>query len=864
MNTKPRAFRIASALAFTLACSVVMGQEPAPPVSEPTETPATETELAQDATQKDTLFPAWSLVSTGRIDPRIRSNAGLRQPLSYYPIKGGPLLYRNFSPVLPDYSGKEPSSPWSVRMSTMILGMDDEHVSAKFQEYRDVRNGMTAGLEGHYRSGDTFLHVLGRQIGRKDQDMALDGGVAGWTQWSLLYSETPHNFAFDAKSLWAGIGTDNLTLADGMQTDLQNTATNAELAVKLGRYIAGGAQTIDESLRRQSVGAEVALISTYPLTAKASFSNESRDGVRPWSASFGFGNFVEVPWVVKYDTHEFRASTEYAKPESRYLASASYRYSDFVNHIDSFTFDNPFRIVDAPGGLNCTFACGPSTGRMGLYPSNQYHELGGTFVVKNLPFKSTFNAYVSGGFLRQDEELLPFSTNSAAPPMRSPTNPSFNATDPAGLPRDTARTAMDTQTILLRWNAKPSKKLAWNAEYRLYRVDNDEEPFVMNQFIREDEDIRNPETVGGIYSTVLADYAKQTLSLQGHYSLSPDMKLGGAYTHEQMNRNFREVERMTDDKIKAEFDWRVFGRVELKSWIEHTRRTTSEYEFDQYNIVQGNPAAYPMVPWLIKYDESPYDRNEAQFMATTAVTDSIMVSAHAQMTATNYSVPELGPMSMVAANVTVQTSNQTAFGVRWDRRNSYGLDITWAPSEYFSVYGDLGFEAATFEMMDRQWTVNGISDPYRRQPVLESKSNWIARVRDNYYTGGLGIEASFIPDRLTLSFQYAFGKSDGQQVYSSPVGTAAVDDVNAFAPVPFRDVDDTLQHSLNPELSYHLNDHISLSAGYQWEEWDVNDYNYQGFTYSPLYTNGVAMLMGGLLPSAYSANIIYLRLKMGL
>jgi hypothetical protein len=269
-----------------------------------------------------------------------------------------------------------------------------------------------------------------------------------------------------------------------------------------------------------------------------------------------------------------------------------------------------------------------------------------------------------------------------------------------------------------------------------------------------------------------------------------------------------------------------------------------------------------MFPWIEKFDEAPYGRNEAQVMATYALNDSSTFSGHVQLVRTNYDVTPLGQLSMLTEKVTQQTSDNVQFGVRSDRNYSMALDYTWAPSDRWSIFAEGGYEQRGYESMSRQWTVNGISDPYLKQPTLQSNSNWIARVRDNYYTAGLGIDASIIPDKLKFSLQYVFGKSDGRQAYSSPVGTTA-DDTNPFQPVPFDDVDDTITNSFNPELSYLYSDRISVAAGYQWEQWHVNDYNYKGFTYAPLYTTGVAMLMGGLLPQPYNQNIAYVRVKIG-
>ena len=108
-----------------------------------------------------------------------------------------------------------------------------------------------------------------------------------------------------------------MTIADGIQRDLQNSTSISDATAKLNGYVSQSAQAVDEALRRQKVGGEVTLVATYPFVAKASYSNESRDGVRPWSGSFGFGEYVEVPWPVKYDTRELRVSGEWARPEGR-------------------------------------------------------------------------------------------------------------------------------------------------------------------------------------------------------------------------------------------------------------------------------------------------------------------------------------------------------------------------------------------------------------------------------------------------------------------------------------------------------------------------------------------------------------------
>jgi hypothetical protein len=540
-----------------------------------------------------------------------------------------------------------------------------------------------------------------------------------------------------------------------------------------------------------------------------------------------------------------------------------YRLSDFVNHIDSFVWDNPFRITDAPNPGLGNALIGPATGRMSLYPSNQYHEGTGSVVVKKLPLKSTFNALASFGHFRQNEQLIPFSTNTApVTTLSSPTNPSFAATDLSGLPRQTAETAMDSTTIHARWTGELSKTLRFVGQYRLYKLVNNEAPFRFNMFVREDQDRRLPETPGGTYLTVPADFARSTATGELSYDVARDSRLTFVYTFDHLDRDQREIEWSADHKLKASFDTRTWGWLELKAWYEHTNRTTSPYAFDQYNVYQGNERAHPMLPWLEKFDEAPYRRHEGQFMATAYIGDALSVSAHTQLTGINYGVTPLDPRSMLQQGVTAQVDPENQFGVQWERRYAAGLDVTYSLNQRLNLFADAGFDRWEYQQAARQWSVNGISDPYVREPVPASNSNWVATPRDNYWNSGLGADVWLVPEQAKVSLHYTFAKSDGRHLYSSALGTAA-NDVNAFVPTPLYDVDDIKWHTFNPELEWKFTHALSLSAGYFLEKWHIDDYNYKGFTYAPVYNNGVALLMGGLLPPGYDANVAYVRVRAG-
>ena len=814
--------------------------------SEAPSTPSTQEQAAGDAGKQDTtiaeaagavapttLTPPWWMASTRSIDLRLRPNAGIR----LWP------LFTDVVPVAPDETGDGAAMPWSIKTSLDTLFVDSERESAKFQEYRDVRDGTAAGVEAHFRDGNRLLNLVGRHLGLSDQDLAIDGGQVGKYLLSFGFNETPHQYSFDARSLYAGIGTAQLTIADRIQTDLQNSATTQEAADKISGYVAGSAQTVDIGMQRKRMGVDFTLMSFYPFTIKAAASNESRDGVRPLNGAFGLGNFEELAWPLADDTRDLRVTLEYAKPESRLYASGTYRMSSFDNHNSALRFDNPYRITDtSTGSVGATFANGPTTGQIALPPSNDYHEAALTSVLSRLPRQTSLSFLFSLGRLRQNEALLPFSTNTAAL-IPGPGNQTYNATDPAALPRATAEAAMNTATAQVRLTSQPISRLHLVGQYRFFSLTNHETPFTMPAFVRADADVRRPATPNGTYAPVLADYNRHTANAEGSLDLLGDTRFTVGYTLERTNRDFREVASMTDHRMKASLNTRA-SWLDLKASYERSVRNTSEYIFNQYNVVQGNPLESPVLPFLRKFDEANRHRDEVQLIATSQVTDALILSGMALYGHDDFS--------------------KSPFGLLDDNHRVYSMDASYSPVERLSVYSSYSFEQYSSRQKARQWSPTGVSNPYTRETGFDSNSNWEARPRDDVHTASVGLEAELIP-RLRLNVAYSYSKSDGLINYSSPLGVAA-NDVNAFEPAPFTDVDDIAFHSVNSELEYRIGERLALTAGYQLEKYAVNDVNYRGFTYTPRNLTGginAGLLMGSYLFQPYDVNVFFMRVKFG-
>jgi hypothetical protein len=802
--------------------------------------PAKPQHVAEDANQPGSNFPPWALYSTYNVDPRVKPNGGLRLPA----------LFPNFSPVVPDFDRTlVDTRNWSIKLSIADFVVYTDPNSAKFNEYRDVRDGAVAGVEAHFRDGVKYLNVIGRNLGRKDEDLNIEGGVAGKVVFTFFDSQVPHNYMFGARSLYTGVGTGNLKISDSIRTDVQNSTSIGDAATKLLAYDNQQGQSVDLAHEREKVGGDITIAATYPWLIKLGAQDESRDGERPWSASFGFADFVEIPWAVHYDQYDIHVSAEWNKPQSRVYFMAGFKANLFDDHVQTQNFSNPFRITDS-ANLVGSYNGGPAMGRMALYPSNQDYEPSAMVVIKDLPWQSTLSGTISAGLMYSNQTLQSFSTNTSDTVFNT-AGTAFNATDPAALPRATTQGSINTENMQWRWKAKPSDHLHLNTEYRVYRSDVTTPRFIIADFVREDQDVRTPQSLGDTFSTLPIGYTRQTATISADYEFGHDNKIGLTYTFENWDRRYREVKYMDDNKVKVSYDTKAKKWLDLKSFYEHTERTASAYHFNQWHVAQGDGDEYTALPFLHKIDEAPYSKDDVQIMATFMLGDSMSVSTHGLFGRTDY-------------------TNQT-FGLLNNAHQAYGVDYSFDASDRVSFFADYSFEKFHNRINDRTFTPGDPCDPYTNAPTYASTCNWWGVPEDTYNTTGVGVDSYFVPKKFHNTLSFTFSKTHGTQVYGRDPGLGGGGPDNNFTPTNFENVDSVTNYSINNELEYKFTRTIALDAGYQYELWHDNDYNYNGFNYVNQFAAfnflplpGSNLLMGGLLPPYYHANIAYFRLKIGL
>jgi MtrB/PioB family decaheme-associated outer membrane protein len=759
---------------------------------------------------------------------RLRPEAGLRPP----PIEPA------FSPLTPDFVGRERHTGplFAASASLSLLSVNGERDSAKGQEFRDLTDGGVLGVDAWYRGDAAWMRLTGRHLGLDDADLDLELRGFGLATARLLYSEIPHNYAFAVPSLYSGAGTGLLRIDDDIQATLQDSTSLVDAAERLEGLLADRASPVDLRHVRERFGLELDVHAFDPLAIEVDVRDESRQGTRPWSASFGLASVVEIPWPVRYDSEDRRVTLEWARSST--LVRASYRDARFENDVSDVVFDNPWRITDSTGSIFQGIAVGPVAGLVDLYPDNRQQEQTLTAVRRNLPGESTLAATVSWGLLEQDDPLVPYTTNTAIA-SRAP----FDPADPANRPATSAAAELETRLVHLRFTARPVDFFEIEAQVRDYELDNETRRISTPGMVLEDTLWSPfPGSPDGAFTNLPIAYGTTSLELELGFDVAKRTQLTLSFENEEWDREFREVEETDEDRFEVALDTKPAAWVDLRGSYLHWERRAVDYDFDQFYTNQGIEFL-PVLPFLLKFDQASRDRDRLQLMASFFPTPSLVVGAHLIHGSDDY--PE------------------SVFGVQSDEHDVAAADLSYVFGERATLFASYTFERYELGMQGREWTAGGPGDPYRVEPELESASNWTASTRDDLDTVTLGLDLRLVPDRVGFDIAYSYSKSDGEIDYESPLGEL---DANPFEPADFADVDDVRFYSFNPKLEITLGEWASIVLGYLRERYELSDFAVEGLRLVPTTPSGEyngALLMGSF-PFDFDIEAVYVELELDL
>jgi hypothetical protein len=430
--------------------------------------------------------------------------------------------------------------------------------------------------------------------------------------------------------------------------------------------------------------------------------------------------------------------------------------------------------------------------------------------------------------------------------------------DLSKLPRSSADAEVETMLFNLDYIIKPVQRLDLRAFYRYFDLNNNT-PVEEWRYVTSDTMAAN----GGVAylnkrRNLDEDYDKQNYGLEGNYALPLwATTFGLGYEREEFDRKFREAD--TDENI-----YRVSLRSRPAKWVSFRtkyqygdREVDGEYDPEAahetywYTPSEANNNidsgfTFENHPDTRRFDVTDRERNLFEFLVSVNPLEALDLSASYRYRKDDYDsdVNPSQPLLHYAGSRPAElgaTSPGAQVGLLEDKREQYGLDISYAPTERLSFSAFADREDAETRQRGLEFDENNKATPTGSVNAdlgawTEARGQWIAEVKDRTNTFGVGAGFVIIPGKLnfTADYTYSAGKIDiDYSGYGSPesgIRTAGVisgdprPDTNQFgfrSPPTIRND----RYTLNANLEYQVIENLILGLGYMYERFKIRDFS---------------------------------------
>jgi hypothetical protein len=625
-----------------------------------------------------------------------------------------------------------------------VFGSDG---NAKFREYKDVEPGLflnNFNVEAEKPDSANFVEAFGGGLGNQDQYYGVTFGRYNDWKVKAFYNETPHTFTSSYKSLWSNLGSKNLVLNAGLTPGGTTNAATTQASIQAS--LANTSPSTLEIVRKKgSIRADLTLDNWKVF---AGYSNEKREGSRPFGATFGGGGGggnVEIPESIDNNTHDFLAGVQWANNLQALNVTAN--VSMFRNNIDTMTFENPiFATLNGSTGLTATTF---TRGTFDLHPDNDFYNIKGEYAHR-FPdlLNSRFTALYSYSGLRQDDKLIapteyPLTGGTVTAGGASLAN-NWNTT--AALSQQSAKAKINTQLLDLGLTLNPINDLDVRAKVRYYETENKTEYWACNpltgQWGRVINDGSGLALVTGqanaTYTTVAAataalngagcnlaavqalgitpaagntnirnipyQYKQFNYNLSGDYRFSRNQSFNAAIERETFNRDYRERDKTWEDKLKVGYVNRSLEGGTVRLSLETDRRRGSDYITDPYESfysvsmgplpTTGNVASWVHnIAQFRKFDLADRDQNILNGRFNYALAPDIDFGVTLQLRDIKYPNSDYG-----------RNDHQ--------KLNSLGFDLNWQASTDMSFYGFFAYQDGQIKQANVQPNACAIGTTY--------------------------------------------------------------------------------------------------------------------------------------------------------
>lgn len=603
-------------------------------------------------------------------------------------------------------------------ISLGLRSIDLDHNSAKFYEYNGLKGGVFGNIFLDYDSEGFYSSLTGKNIGLDDQYYKLSGGKWGVFKYSFYYNEIPHNYSFDARTFYTGIGTNNLNYA------YTTVPTDASLW-----------STFDYKIKRKDLGASIEFTAKSPFYVIMAANQVQRDGLYPIGAPSGvfrtvspgsspFGNVTELP--APTDTTTRNSSIEIGYRTKPLLLSLSALISKFDTQNEWLTFRNPYVTNQS---LSETIS---------LPPDNKYWKLKFTGALK-LPLDSTLAVNAGYSKLTSEVQLLDTIWSSST---TSPTGtPTYSLTN-LGLSDKTFNGDVTYKSISTVLTSSPANALSSKIYYKFLKKDNNSDVITYTN-----------TATGTTATNELFKYEKNNAGIELGHKLARNLKATAGYDYLKITRERPDIPETKDNTYFIQVKYTPLDFLAAR--IKYQRLDRS--------------AAFtsPDVP---STDLSYIENFVRRFDAAGKTQDAFKVMLDIS--------PEPLDLSLGYA-YKKDNYSETILGMTNSRRNEYILDASYEIKDV-RLYGYFDYEDVRTDQTSRYINPSGTYSNDPNTAPVSNSYNWNVSLKDNNYAYGIGTEVPVMAKKIAVAVQYDYEMSNGNADFTSQIltGTLTQDSID--------------------------------------------------------------------------------------
>lgn len=571
--------------------------------------------------------------------------------------------------------------PWYLQVDAGLGYVSND--SYQFGQYNGLnKKGVFAVLnfDSQYRDGSgDYFQARGERLGLDNRSLELEGGKQGTYKIKFLYDQLSKYDEDTGRTPYSGGSIQSLPSGWVSAPDTS------------------GFTTINESLRdadlytqRQNFKLGSTYIQDSRISYDLNFDRQAKKGNQTFGAAIG-SNFAQARSAilaapVDYVTDQVGLAANYKGND--FSGRLAFINSSFRNANESLRWQNAY-----------TEPAGVTEGQAATDPDNDMQQVMLTVNYHGID-KLNLAGYFSYGRMTQDQDFLPYTTNTALGASALPVA-SLNG-----------EIIANTGTLKANWKFLPRTRL--NILYDYQEQVNNTKSNQYDYVIADTAISANPR-INPAYS-----FRKQRFKFDLGHRFENKIKLDGGVKYVTTDRTFQAVEKQKETGLWAAIGNSISSSVHARLKVEASDRKVDDY--------QQIPVLTPPENTLTrKYNMADRKGNKAAINLTYSGIESFVLGLQADTAVYDYTDSEIGLTDLSETGI--------------------GLDAQYMISKAFSV---------TVYVQNTSYK----SEQASSQAV--STPDWIGINDTSVITTGLGSNYQVIEDELLIGLDYVHAESTGR------------------------------------------------------------------------------------------------------